>query len=80
MRLVLDPAACDGFGFCAEILPEALAPDEWGFPVVQDGEIPADLVRIARQAVRACPRRALQLDEPVPVEVRHLTRARRRPA
>ncbi len=62
MRITLDPAACDAFGYCVEILPEVLAPDEWGFPIIADAEVPGHLGRAALQAVRACPRRALHLD------------------
>ena len=65
MKVTLDPSACDGFGFCAEILPEVLSLDEWGFPFVGDGDIQGSLLRPARQAVRSCPRRALMLTESV---------------
>ncbi|MGA3216507.1 MAG: ferredoxin [Acidimicrobiales bacterium] len=61
MRIALDPVACDGFGYCVEILPEVLSFDEWGFPVVFEGEVPDKLLGAARQAVRFCPRRALAL-------------------
>jgi len=60
MRIEVDPAACDGFGYCAEILPELLSLDEWGFPIVDRPEIPAELVRAATKAVQLCPRRALR--------------------
>jgi ferredoxin len=61
MRITVDPAACDGFGYCVELLPEVLAFDEWGFPVVVDEHVSEGLLRAARQAVRLCPRRALRL-------------------
>jgi ferredoxin len=61
MRIGVDPSVCDGFGYCAELLPEALVLDEWGFPIVVNGEIPPQLLRAARQAVKSCPRRALAL-------------------
>jgi ferredoxin len=64
MRLVIDPSACDGFGFCAEILPEALTSDEWGYPVVSEDPISPELLAAASQAVRSCPRRALRLEPP----------------
>jgi ferredoxin len=60
-KLALNPAVCDGFGFCSEILPEIITLDEWGFPVVGDVEIPATLSGAARRAVSFCPRRALRL-------------------
>lgn len=61
MRISVDPAACDGFGYCAEMVPELMALDEWGFPVVSQHEVPGELLDAARQAARACPRRALLL-------------------
>jgi ferredoxin len=63
VRIILNPAACDGFGFCAQIVPELLSLDEWGFPAVSEDEIPEALMRAARQAVHLCPRRALSLSE-----------------
>jgi ferredoxin len=62
MRIRVNPAACDGFGFCAEILPELITRDEWGFPVVGPGEVEEDWEEAAEQAVRFCPRRALALE------------------
>ena len=32
IRIVIDPVACDAYGFCAELLPEAISLDEWGYP------------------------------------------------
>jgi ferredoxin len=67
IRLVINPAVCDGFGYCAEILPEYVSLDEWGFPVLATEAVPERLLRAARQAACSCPRRALRLmetDEP----------------
>ena len=61
MRITVDPAACDGFGYCAEMLPELLTLDEWGFPIVARAEVPGELLKAARQAARLCPRRAVSL-------------------
>jgi ferredoxin len=58
-RLRLDPTACAGHGLCADLLPERIAPDEWGFPVIF-GDVPPGLTAHAR-AVRACPVPALRL-------------------
>ena len=30
----VDPIACDGFGHCAELAPELVGLDEWGYPVL----------------------------------------------
>ena len=60
MRITVDPAACDGFGYCVEMLPELMSVDEWGFPGRgANADVPAGLLDAARQAARACPRRAL---------------------
>jgi ferredoxin len=61
MKIRLNLAICDGFGFCAEMLPELVSLDEWGFPVIADGDVPSPLVPAAKQVVKSCPRRALEL-------------------
>ncbi|HAM02180.1 MAG TPA: ferredoxin [Acidimicrobiaceae bacterium] len=60
-HLRVDPVACDAFGYCAELLPELVALDEWGYPVVSDRAVPPALLDLARRAVAECPRRALSL-------------------
>ncbi|MEO9325716.1 ferredoxin [Nocardioides sp. C4-1] len=64
-RLHVDWTRCDGHGACAELLPELLDPDEWGYPVARSGErdpaVPAALDSRARHAVRSCPLMALRL-------------------
>jgi ferredoxin len=61
MKLELDPIACDAHGLCAELLPELIALDEWGYPVLAAGEVPPALEPLARRAASACPTLALQL-------------------
>jgi ferredoxin len=58
-RLVVDWTRCRARGLCAELLPEAVTLDEWGYPVVHD--LPPDLVRRAARARDACPVVALRL-------------------
>ena len=29
----VDPIACDGHGLCADLLPERIELDEWGYPI-----------------------------------------------
>ena len=47
---------------CAEILPELITLDDWGFPIIRDVDIPDSLTGEAREAVRLCPKLALRLD------------------
>jgi ferredoxin len=58
----VDPILCDGFGQCAELLPELIKLDEWGYPIVADTPIPASLTEEARRAVVMCPRLALTVE------------------
>ena len=60
-RLQVDPVACDAYGYCAELLPELIGVDEWGYPIVSSGAVPPQLMELARKAVADCPRRALAL-------------------
>jgi ferredoxin len=47
---------------CAEILPELIGLDDWGFPIIRDDNVPAHLVGEAHEAVRVCPKLALRLE------------------
>lgn len=60
-ELVVDRIACDGFGMCAELLPELVDLDDWGYPIVRDGGVPDVLLDHARRAVAICPVLALRL-------------------
>jgi len=61
-RLHIDWTACGGRGLCAELLPEVLDLDEWGYPLARDGlAVPEVLLPHARRAVAQCPRLALHL-------------------
>ncbi len=62
-RLRVNPVACDAFGYCAELVPEIIVRDEWGYPVLGDGAIPPRLFELAQRAVRDCPRRALFIEK-----------------
>ena len=65
LRLVLDPTACDGHGVCAELLPEHINLDRWGYPVIDDTEVSTMLRAHVVRAVRSCPKQALHiLEEP----------------
>ena len=62
LRVRVDPVACDAYGYCAELLPERVTLDEWGYPVVDGAPIGADLVDLALRAAAECPRRALVVE------------------
>ena len=61
--LRVDPVACDGYGHCAELAPELILLDEWGYPVLSSEPVPDSLLDVAALAVAQCPRRALFLQE-----------------
>jgi ferredoxin len=61
LTLVVDPIACEGHGLCAELFPERITLDDWGYPVVAEAPIPRELERHARRAAADCPRCALRL-------------------
>ena len=63
IRITIDPVACDAYGYCAELLPEAISLDEWGYPIVNGSPLPPGLVAAAKRAARDCPRRAITLRE-----------------
>jgi ferredoxin len=61
-RVRVNPIACEAHGMCAELLPERIALDEWGYPIVDDSPLPEALVAHARRAAQACPTLALLLE------------------
>jgi ferredoxin len=60
-RIRIDDIACDGHGVCAQLLPELIRLDDWGYPILSSGPIPTGLLVHARRAVSACPKLALRL-------------------
>lgn len=61
-RIRINPIACEGHGQCAELLPELIRLDDWGYPIVEEPEVPRDLEPLARRAVAACPTLAVLLE------------------
>ena len=61
-RVAVNPIACTGHGICAEILPEMIGLDEWGYPIISDDPVPHNLAGLAKRAVRLCPTLALRLE------------------
>ena len=60
IRLEVDRIACDGFGMCAELLPEVIELDDWGYPIVHS-LLPKKLLPMGRRAVDVCPVLALRI-------------------
>jgi ferredoxin len=61
LELAIDRTRCDGSRLCAELLPEGIRLDDWGYPIIAPGAIPPSLLPHARRAVAACPLLALSL-------------------
>jgi ferredoxin len=59
--LRVNPINCTGHGVCAELLPELITLDEWGYPIVDQRPVPPALDLEARRTVAACPALALRL-------------------
>ncbi len=60
-RLRINPITCEAHGMCAELLPERISLDDWGYPIVDDEPLPPALLDHARRAAQACPTFALLL-------------------
>jgi ferredoxin len=60
--LRVNPIRCDAHGVCADLLPELIELDPWGYPVIESDRVPDALLPHARRAVAACPTLALLLD------------------
>jgi ferredoxin len=60
MSVTIDWRRCRGHGVCAAALGELVSLDEWGFPVVEQAEVPDQLRAAARMAQATCPAAALR--------------------
>jgi ferredoxin len=61
-RVRVNPIRCAAHGLCAELLPERVRLDDWGYPIVDERPLAPDLVAHARRAAAACPTLALLLE------------------
>ena len=61
MEIAIDRIRCDGRGLCAELVPELIRLDDWGYPMIASGAVPEHLMSHAQKAVAACPVLALTL-------------------
>jgi len=60
-RVCVNPVVCAGHGVCAELFPERIKLDDWGYPIVDPSPITPELREHARRAIDACPTLALML-------------------
>lgn len=60
-KISIDRIRCDGHGLCAEILPELIRLDDWGYPIVAPDPVPDHLMPLAERAVADCPVLAIAL-------------------
>lgn len=60
--LRLNPITCVAHGLCADLFPERISLDDWGYPVIDPTPIPPELEDHARRATDACPTLALLLE------------------
>jgi ferredoxin len=63
MRLRVNPIRCEAHGLCVELLPELIRRDEWGYPIIEQAQVPSELEDLARKAADACPTLALLLQK-----------------
>ena len=61
-KLVLNPTTCVGHGICAELFPEWIKLDDWGYPIIDRRPVPDAYRAHAKRAAAACPTLALLLD------------------
>jgi ferredoxin len=62
-RIVVDPIACVGHGLCADLFPERITLDDWGYPIIDAAAIPERLREHAKRAIEMCPTLALAIRE-----------------
>jgi ferredoxin len=62
VRIRVNPIACDAHGLCVELVPELIRLDDWGYPIVDESEVPPELVGLARMAADRCPTLALVVE------------------
>jgi ferredoxin len=63
VRVRVNPITCEAHGLCAELLPELIRLDDWGYPIIDVADVPSDLIGLARRAVDACPTLALLIED-----------------
>jgi ferredoxin len=60
MRIRVNPIMCEAHGLCAELFPEWIRLDEWGYPIINPDSLPRGLEAHARRARGSGARRLSQ--------------------
>lgn len=60
-ELRVDWIRCDGYGLCGDLLPELIDLDDWRYPIIRAGGVPAGMLHQAQRAIDCCPMKALSL-------------------
>ncbi len=58
-HLRVNPITCEAHGLCAELLPEMITLDDWGYPIVDGSPVAPELLEHAQRAAASCPTLAL---------------------
>jgi ferredoxin len=61
-RVRVNPITCEAHSMCAELLPERVTLDQWGYSIVDSAPVSGALLDHARRAAQACPTFALLLE------------------
>lgn len=63
MRVTVDTMLCEGNAVCAGLVPEIFFVDESDELTILAAEVPPELADRVSEAVRSCPKMALQLEQ-----------------
>lgn len=59
MRVAVNRDRCEGNAFCVNIAPEVFQLDDDEYAVVMTDPVPVEQEALVKQAIEACPRKAL---------------------
>lgn len=63
MKIVVDRKLCSGHARCAAVAPDVYELDADGYNVTGEKDVPEALREQAMRGLRACPERAITVDE-----------------
>ncbi len=68
-HIAVDRIRCDGHGLCADLIPEMIRLDDWGYPIIESAPVSAAVRQHANRAVDSCPVLALRLEHRQPLSM-----------